>query len=445
MDSILTSIAPPKTEAKLSGAILLVDDEPNILTSLKRLLRPMGLTVWTAENGTAGLEIFAREKIDIVISDMRMPEMSGVQFLQRVRERNPEAIRILLTGYADVSSTIDAINKGEIYRYISKPWDDREVLMIIHQVMDTKRLKEEKHRLEELVQQQNEELKQLNNGLEQKVQERTQALQKAMSSLEKAHFDLKKNFFTSIKVFSNLIEMREGGMAGHARRVADLSRSLALHIKLSEGEAQDVFLAALLHNIGKIGLSDTILKKPYVTLSPAECDQVHKHPIKGQTVLMALDQLSDAAVLIRHHRERFDGQGYPDGLVGLAIPTGARIISIASDYDALLSATLNGHKYNQEEALNELCQSAAKRYDPLLLKKFIEMLGLSVAKPVEKDRKVLSEELEPGMVLSRDLVTRDGALLLAKDFVIEPRIIKQIRHYEAVEDQLLQIFIHERK
>lgn len=436
---------PQISTTQSPGTVLLVDDEANILTSLKRLFRPTGYRILTAEGGQEGLAILEQEAIDVVVSDMRMPQMSGAEFLQHVRARKPEVVRILLTGFADITSTIEAINKGEIFRYIAKPWDDREMLLIVKQALDTKRLLEEKRQLEALIQQQNEELKELNTGLEHKVQERTKELQQTMQFLEKAHTDLKKSFVTSIKVFSNLIEMREGSMAGHSRRVADMARNLANHLKMRDNEAQDIFLAALLHDIGKIGLPDGILKKPYAALTQEERELVHKHPIKGQSVLMALEQLNGAAVLIRHHHERFDGQGYPDALSGLSIPIGARILTLVNDFDGLVSGTLEMRKYTQEQALQEVRQHAGKRYDPTLVKALAEMMGHTVEKTRGHEIELRSGALAVGMALSRDLITRDGVLLLAKDYMLDQRIIEQIRHYEAIDGRVLSIFIYARK
>lgn len=145
--------------------ILFVDDEPNTLSALRRLFHPSGYRVITAQGGVEGLEVLARDAVDLVVSDMRMPDMNGAQFLEKVGERWPETVRILLTGYADIDVTIDAINKGGIYRYISKPWDDRDVSLTVEQALAGKRLEREKQKLEALTRQQNDELKSLNASL----------------------------------------------------------------------------------------------------------------------------------------------------------------------------------------------------------------------------------------------------------------------------------------
>ncbi|TAK91375.1 MAG: response regulator [Burkholderiaceae bacterium] len=422
--------------------MLLVDDEANILTSLKRLLRPTGYKVLTADSGPAGLEILTKEKVDLIISDMRMPNMSGAEFLQHVRTRDPNIVRILLTGFSDLVSTVEAINKGEIFRYISKPWDDREILMIVKQGLDTKRLVEEKRCLEQKVQEQNAQLREWNTKLENKVHARTKELHQTMQFLEQAHGELKKGFITSIKVFSNLIDMREGAMAGHSRRVADLARSLATRMKMAENEIQDVFLAALLHDIGKLGLPDSVIRKPYASLTQEEREEVHKHPVKGQTVLMALEQLTQAALLIRHHHERFDGQGYPDALPGLSIPLGARILAVANDYDALISGAMQMRKLSREEALQDIRQNSGKRYDPTVVLALTQLMGGGTPeRPSGKEMETTTDKLAPGMVLSRDLLTRDGILLLARDYLLDERIIGQILHYEKIDGRSLHVFI----
>ena len=142
------------SEAK--ETILCVDDEPNILSSLRRLFRARGYQILVAQSGQEGLEILKTEAVDLVISDMRMPEMDGAQFLELVRQQHPDCIRILLTGYSEVHSIIAAINRGEIHRYISKPWDENDILLVVKQAMERKYLLDEKNRLERLTQQQND-------------------------------------------------------------------------------------------------------------------------------------------------------------------------------------------------------------------------------------------------------------------------------------------------
>ena len=423
-----------------AATLLLVDDEPGILSSLRRLLRPSGYAIHTAESGKAGLEILERESIDLVISDMRMPEMDGAHFLEQVRIRWPATMRLLLTGYADVSSTIDAINRGEIYRYIAKPWDDADLTLIVRDALDRQRLLSENVRLLALTRAQNEELKDLNANLEDKVKQRTAEIEQINSFLNLANERLKQNFLVSIKMFSGLMELRGGAMSGHSRWVADLARKLAVKMGIDGKQQQDIFFAALLHDVGKIGFPDALLSRPVSRMSGDDLGRYRKHSLAGESALMPLEELKDVSMIVRSHHERFDGQGFPDGLEGLRIPLGARVLSVVNDYDGLQIGTLSEKRMTEDEAKALLNQSRGKRYDPQIVDTFIEMLG-GMAREVVRERPVSHADLKVGMVLSRDLVSREGALLLAADFILDVTLIKQIQDYAYRENHAVTTYI----
>lgn len=186
--------------------LLFVDDEENILKSLRRLFRPKGYSIFIATSGVLGLKILESEAIDLVISDMRMPEMDGATFLKQVSARWPDIIRILLTGYADLNSTVSAINEGHIYCYASKPWEDYNLSLTVEQALERRNLKKEKENLEGLTRQQNKELIQLNADLEFKVAERTGEVREALLLLEGAHGALKHEYQSSLKDYAALLE-----------------------------------------------------------------------------------------------------------------------------------------------------------------------------------------------------------------------------------------------
>ncbi|MGZ9038806.1 MAG: HD domain-containing phosphohydrolase, partial [Burkholderiales bacterium] len=390
-------------------SILCVDDETNILNALRRLLRPQGYRVLTAESGAEGLVTMANTHVDLVLSDMRMPEMDGAAFLEQVKARSPDTIRILLTGYADLGSTIAAVNNGGIYRYIAKPWDDAGIIGVVGDALERKLLERAPVRLEKLTHAQNDELKALNASLETKVKARTAELAEALGAVETAHVKLKKSFFTSIKVFTNLIELREGVMAGHSRHVAESARRIAKHMKIDEAELQDIVLAGLLHGIGEFGLTDAQLRKSLSDLTFEERAAVIKHPLKAQAALISLDELTGAGKLIRNYRERYDGAGYPDAIGGLAIPEGARILSVAHDYEAAQEGTLIGRPLSKLQARDYIDAARGKRYDPVVVDAFTAILDdLGVRR--SGARAMSCGELREGMALERDLVAPDGLL-----------------------------------
>jgi response regulator RpfG family c-di-GMP phosphodiesterase len=419
--------------------ILCVDDEPNILSSLRRLFRPEGYRIFVAESGSEALQVLEREAVDLVISDMRMPVMDGAEFLGHTRARWPDTVRLLLTGFADMESTVNAINKGEIYRYITKPWDDNDILLVVRHALERKALEREKQRLEALSRRQNEELKELNASLESKVLQRTAELSLAHDSLAAVNEKLKASFLTSIKVFSNLIEMRGGHLAGHSRRVADLSRKIGAKMNLSGRDLQDVFLAGLLHDIGKIGFPDALLSTPVSHITGESLGQYRKHPSLGEQALMALEDLRSVAKAVRSHHERYDGQGFPDGLVGLAIPVGARILALASDYDSLQLGMLSPRRATPEEAKGVIVQGRGKRYDPLAVAAFLSIMG--AVENVSGELKISAKDLMSGMVLSRDLISRDGVLLLSSGHILDDSLVQQIQGFEASDSAPKAIFV----
>ena len=400
----------------------------------------------TAESVKSLRGVLESEAVDIVISDMRMPEMDGARFLEHVREQWPDTVRLLLTGYSDIRSILDAINRGEIYRYITKPWEDNDILLIVRHALERKALEHEKRRLEALPQEQNEELRLLNASLEMKVEQRTAELKKAHDNLVSLNERLKLYFLTSIKMYSSLIELRGDNLAWHSRRVADLARRRALRMGLDARETQEVFVAALLHNIGKIGFPDEVLARPVSMMSGDHLNLYRKYPVRGEQLLTPLDDLRGAAKLVRSHQERFDGEGFPDRLSGFNIPVGARIIALASDYDNLQIGTFSQRRLRADEATALVMQGRGKRYDPSVVNAFDEIMSGKLAHDVVLEEALPPARLRPGMITSRDLITRDGFLLLSGDHELTERLIQQLADYETTSRMPLAVYVRmERK
>ncbi len=431
------------TPLRPQATVLCVDDEQNILTALRRLLRPAGYNVLLATSGAEGLRILEQQTVDVVVSDMRMPQMSGAQFLQQVADRWPDTMRILLTGYADMDSTIEAINKGSIYQYLSKPWDDDDFRIILRHALEKRELEAERRRLLALTERQNAELRELNAGLEQKVQARTAELSQTMGMLEAAHESLKKSYVATVRVFSNLVELREGDAgAGHSRRVAEGAHRMALGLGMSKEDAQQVLFAALLHDIGKIGLPDRLLRVPYNAMDAQDRADVERHPVVGEALLMTLQPLETAARLIRSHHEHYDGHGYPDRLEGEDIPLGARILAVANDYDALQHGTLMTDRLSGREAGEYIARHRGTRYDPRVVTAFLgEAARPTAPQRGVMERRVGSEDLLPGMVVARDLVTRSGILYLSKGYVLDAGLIRKLQEFERSLKERQEIYV----
>lgn len=420
--------------------LLFVDDERNILSSLKRLFHPLGYQIVLAESGPEALDILSKDKIDLVISDMRMPEMSGSEFLEIVADKWPDTMRILLTGYADMSSTVDAINKGKIYQYISKPWDDADIKIAVGKALQFKKIENERNDLLRLTSQQNKELKSLNENLDLKVKQRTSELEQTMDMLDVAHKELKNSFKSSIEAFASLVEMRGKFMSGHSRRTSGVCEKLAVKLGIDSEQSENIMYAGLLHDIGKIGFSDDMLNKPVNTMEDSELVKYRKHPEIGEAALLSLESFGNVSKLIRHHHEKFDGTGFPDGLKATDIPIGSRVLSLVSDYDSLCNGNMISTVKGQEKAREYVKKYAGRSYDPEIVDTFFEMLG-PVNTDAVKMKKISSKEMQPGMVLAKNIMNEDGLLLLSEGFVFKKSVISRVFGYEISSDKKLEIFI----
>jgi len=419
--------------------VLMVDDEPSVLSALRRVFRAQGIQTLQATSGAEGLVLLAANRVDLVVSDMRMPEMDGARFLERVKEHDRSIVRILLTGYADMSSTVAAINKGAIHRFIAKPWDDNELVLAVREALVRRGLEQKNAELTELTKRQNEQLREANQTLESRVEARTLELQQINGMLDAAYDDLNNTFVHAVNVFSSLLEMR-GGQSGHSRRVAEISRETAKRLGLSEREVRDVYLAALVHDIGTIGFPDAMLGKAISAFTADEHQRYRRHTIDGETALMAMTQLQVLARIVRQHHERPDGKGFPDGLSGPDIVQGARIVAAASGLDDLLQGNMGQQRYSMENAKRMLLGGIDTHYDRTVVETMVQVVD-DMAKAAKADLHLDVRELRPGMVLARAMVSSKGTTLLAAGHVFDERMVRQVQEFSRRESVRMSLWV----
>ncbi len=400
-----------------AATLLIVDDERNVLSALRRLLRSHGYQILVAESGEEGLAILKDAAVDLVISDMRMPGMDGADFLGQVANRWPDSMRVLLTGQADVDAAFQAVKEGKLYRFMRKPWDENDLLLTIRSALQARQDVLELRRLEQLSLRQNKELQGLNESLEEKVLARTQEVEQTASFLEMAYSELKNSYMTAIPVFANLVDMREGASKGHGRRVAELARCIAERMGLDEELVQDIYHAGLLHDVGKIGLPDAIVEKPFTELNPKEKKQLESHSALGADVLLALEPLHNAADFIRSHHESYNGKGYPDRLMGDEIPLGGRILRVANDFDSVQLGHLVERAISVSEARGLLKKYSGQFYDPEVASVALELLESEGERfQIDSGGEIRTDSggLQAGMVLAREVLNPAGILLLPR-------------------------------
>lgn len=440
----------------LEHTILLVDDEPSITRSLHRLFRKDRYQVLTATSGQEGLDILSNldKPVSLIISDQRMPEMTGAQFLEKARTLEPDAVRFLLTGYSDVKDILDAVNKGEIHRYLIKPWDDEDLILQVRSALKTYELSVENRRLTELTFQQNVELTELNQNLENKVKERTLELSEKSRALKEANDLLERSFVDMIRLLSSLVETLNPDLGSYLSHVSQLAKQIALGLGLDKKKQEEIEIAGLLHDIGLLGLPRTILEKDCESMAAAELKLFKQHPLIGQICMQPVERMDAVGAMVYAHHENYDGSGFPDGLKGEAIPLGARIIRAAADYafqmrkwpkttdgirqravkylgNAVKNITIDDpRKLTREIAKQIFYRQSRRLYDPEITHKLFQILeenDENNQKPVEKSVSISLWFLKPGMKLAQELRIRDGRLLLARGTVLNAATIAAIQ------------------
>lgn len=424
--------------------ILLVDDEESILNSLRRLLRGQPYEVLLATSGEQALDIMAKQPVDLVMSDARMPNMDGATLLAHIHQRHPDTLRILLTGYADLTMIVKAINDGQIDRYISKPWHDEELLLTLRQSLAYQRSERERLHLVQETWEQNEELRLLNATLEKHVASRTAELQQTADMLDLAYEELKHSYVTGTEVFSLLANLRLPPAKQTNRQIIELVRVYCKLHGLDEGSTRDLTMAAALYNIGKLSWTDSMMTAPADLLHHNDQERYRGYPKQSESLLMTLDPMKDAARLILHHQERWDGTGFPDRLKGEAIPLGSRWLKLAVDFIELQRGLILERQMNSDEALVYIRQYAGRLYDPDLVEDFIQVCAayqsdVSLADPTVKV--LTTRDLATGMILARNLNADNGMLLLNAGKVLSGPLVEKLIAFEAMEGAKYSVFV----
>ena len=313
--------------------ILLVDDEVNNLQLLRRTLH-RDYNILTASNGKEALQIVEDKgkEISLIVSDQKMPEMQGTEFLKQVSDEYPDIIKILLTGHLDVDAIVDSINDCHLYQYIVKPFDPEELKLTIESGI----------RKYDLVNNKAVILK-----------------------------DLRELFYKTIKLIAAALDAKDPYTHGHSMRVTLYSMILAKKLNLDDTTLEEIETAGLLHDIGKIGIPQNILCKPG-RLTDEEFAVMKSHPEQGEKMLMGIKKLTVISNWLRTHHEKWDGSGYPQGLKGEEIPLSGRIIALADTYDAMTSTRSYRKALSHETAVAEIKRCAGTQFDPVLADLFIQ-------------------------------------------------------------------------
>jgi response regulator RpfG family c-di-GMP phosphodiesterase len=405
--------------------ILCVDDEPNILSALRRMFMMAGFVVEEASSGAQALKMLESNGFHLVLSDMNMPEMNGAQFLAQVRLRWPQVMRLMLTGTSDLKAAISAINEGEIYRYLIKPWNDEEVVSTIRSALEKCALIQERDQLLELTKQQNLSLADMVNTLEVKVQERTAELSNSFNAL-------RGSYIASVKAYSTLIGLRDRALLAHSKSVADLATQMAKIANCSPDDTQDIYIAGLLHDIGKIGLSDETLANLSKGLGGYSKKLYEAHAKAGQDCLAGLYDMDRIALYIGMHHERFNGSGFPNGLKGDAIPLGARILAVVEAFEEVQIKKKDVEQLSPTDAALLINDYSGTAFCPQACQYLLKALGVAAISKKPKPSVAISKQ-EDGQASAIELpapaAVKQSVLAQTSDSIKSDVLVKNLLTY----------------
>ncbi|PKM84002.1 MAG: two-component system response regulator [Firmicutes bacterium HGW-Firmicutes-13] len=332
----------------MNDKILFVDDEQNVLDAYKRQFHSK-YKIITAESGADGISALKEQgPFAVIVSDFRMPGMDGIQFLSKAREISPDTVRIMLTGYADMNAAIDAINKGNIFRFLTKPCPSQELNeTIILGIKHYNLLKAEQELQERM--------------LKQIIHEEF-IRKSAEEELKKTAADFKNIMKGTIQAMAFAVEKRDPHTAGHQHRVAHLAGTIAVEMGLSEEEIEAISLAAAIHDIGKLYVPAEILNKPG-KLDDMEFAMIKNHPQVGYDILNRIKFPWPIVQIVIQHHERLNGTGYPAGISGKDIILGARIIAVADVIEAVCFHRSYRPALGIDTALEEISKNRGVLYD----------------------------------------------------------------------------------
>jgi len=308
--------------------VLFVDDEPMVLRSIERVFMNSPHRIMTTGDVDEALGIVTREPVAVIVSDQRMPKMQGIELLEQVKRISPSTVKILLTGYADLATAVRAINSGEVFRFIHKPWDDADLAKLVEDAL--------------------------------------------------SRFDLYRSLAGAdeamLLAIAETIELKDPLTQGHCKRVARYARQMAERLNIAADSMRRIHAGAWLHDCGKIGVPESVLNYAGALDEPA-MRMIRNHPQWGAEVVRLAAMGTEIINIVWCHHERYDGGGYPRGLRGEDIPLEARIVAIADMYDAVTSDRPYRARRTHVEALQILRQEQGRALDPDLTELFIGMLG----------------------------------------------------------------------
>ncbi len=407
--------------ANHSPSILIVDDEPIVLGALKETLERERYQVVACSSPIKALTILEERDFAVIISDQKMPDMLGLDFLVESRRLRPHASRVLITAVLSLPTIVDAINKGEVFRFVAKPWLREELLATVRNAIQRHELVTHNEVLMAQTQQLNAQLIVANSELEKQLSEVEQKRQK----LDEFNSELTTRYDSSLELCRRILTAYDPILGGQAKALVEFAGKMAEHGSFSDAEAHSLRSAAWLCDLGLIGVSRELLRTFRTNpsqLTDRERATLNNHPIYSQTLASLVDPRPEVGEVIRGHHECFDGTGYPDGIATKKIPWAARCLAVAVGFVESTSP--------KQTTIDTILAKSGTKYDPEAVRLFLKVTQL-VHLP-RQVREILLDELEPGMVLATGIYSPHGLLLIGEGQALGPATIAKIRDHNQI-------------
>ncbi len=405
-----------EAESQIATTLLIVDDEARILSALKETLERQGFHVVACSQPTKALELVRQRPFGVIVSDHLMPGMTGLEFLVECRRIQPLATRILVTAVLSLPTIVEAINRGEIYRFIAKPWLREELIATMRNASNRYELLHQNDRLLQETSRLNMELTRANTALAAQVNE----LEEQRKSLDTANRQLAESYERSMELCSRILATYDPFLAGQTRALVEIVRQLIKAENYNDDERHVLMTSAWFCDLGLIGVSRELMRtfrQAPERLSERELETIHSHPIYSQTLVSHVDPRAAVGETVRAHHERFDGHGFPDGLAGSSIPWTARCLAVAVYF---IESGLP-----KDQAVDLITRESGRALDPEAVRLFLKMTHLiQLPRTV---REVMLEDLQPGMVLANGLYTPHGLLLVGEGQMLSASTIAKLR------------------
>ena len=412
-------------------SLLIVDDEPIVLAALKETLEREKYHVVATTSALKALAILREREFSVIISDQRMPEMMGLDFLIESKKLRPLSSRILITAVLSLPTIVDAINKGEIFRFVAKPWLREELTTTVKNALNRYELITHNEQLTAETKHLNQQLTIANAALEAQVRN----LEAQKQELDRANQELATSYEHSLDLCVRILATYDPLLGGQTKAMVEIARKMTETEHFSDDERHVLRASAWLCDLGLIGVPRELLRNfrnAPSRLSEREITTLHGHPIYSQTLASFVDSRAAVGETIRAHHERFDGKGYPDGLSGLSIPWTARCLAVAVWF---IECGLS-----KEQAIEAVVAESGRALDPEAVRLFLKVTHLLQLPRQVKE--ILLEELQPGMVLANGLYSPHGMLLVGEGQTLSGAMISKIRNHNLIDpiSQRLLVF-----